>query len=152
MKYAANTGVSTEKSRAEIEKILGRYDASRFAYMNDAEQAMIAFEIKEKRIRFVLPLPEKDQFSRTPGGRRTRKADSQYKAWEQACRQRWRALALAIKAKLEWTETGIVTIEEEFLPYIVTGNGKTVAEILMPQLNQLYMTGKIPRLLPESVS
>lgn len=58
---------------------------------------------------------------------------------------------MAIKAKLEWVETGIVTIEEEFLPYIVTQNGRTVAELLMPQLNQIYEHGFMPRLLPENV-
>lgn len=147
MRYAAKTDVPTDKSRAEIERTLSRYGASRFAYMNEPERAMIAFEMQGKRIRFVLPLPNKDTFSNTPGGRRKRDEHSKFKAWEQACRQCWRALALAIKAKLEWTETGIVTIEEEFLPYIVTGNGKTVAEILMPQLNQLYESGRVPRQL-----
>lgn len=150
MRYAANTDVSTEKSRAEIERVLSRYGASRFAYMNEPERAMIAFEIQGKRIRFVLPLPDKQDFSRTPGGRRERDQHAQFKAWEQASRQRWRALALAIKAKLEWTETGIVTIEEEFLPYIVTSTGKTVAEILMPQLTQMYESGRVPKQLLES--
>ena len=37
--------------------------------------------------------------------------------WEQACRQRWRALALVIKAKLEAIDAEISTFEEEFLPF-----------------------------------
>ena len=150
MRYANKTFVSAEKSRAEIETILRRYGASCFAYMNDSKQAMVAFEISGKKIRFILPLPGKEQFSLSPKGRRRSNSIAQNNAWQQACRQRWRALALAIKAKLEWTETGIVTIEEEFLPYIVTNTGKTVAEILMPQINQLYEEGRVPLLLQEN--
>jgi len=150
MKYAAQTSVSVEKSRGEIERILTRYGATKFAFFNEECQACIAFEIKGKRIRFILPLdsPRAPDFRLGRYGK-TRPDAQRLKLWEQACRQRWRALALAIKAKLEWVETGIVTVEEEFLPYIVTANGKTVAEMIMPQLNQLYESGIMPRLLPE---
>jgi hypothetical protein len=153
MKYAAKTEVSVEKSRGEIEKTLTRYGATKFAYFMEKDKACIAFEVEERRIRFILPLPSRGEDSirldrwgyvasdKTIEGR-----------WQQASRQRWRALCLAIKAKLEWVETGIVTIEEEFLPYIVTQNGKTVAELLMPQLDKIYESGKMPKLLPESFS
>lgn len=154
MKYAAHTGVSVDKSRAEIESTLSRYGASKFAYMSEAERALIAFELAGKRIRFILPLPDKADpefvFKKHYNSTRKRTPEELHVVWEQACRQRWRALALAVKAKLEWIETGIVTVEEEFLPYIVTASGKTVAEMLVPQLNQLYESGRIPKLLLES--
>lgn len=153
MKYASQTEVSVEKSRAEIEKILTRYGATKFAYFTEEQKACIAFEMTGKRIRFMLPLPNKfaDEFKKDRWG--YLRADNQrLKLWEQACRQRWRALTLAIKAKLEWVETGIVSVEEEFLPYIVTASGKTVAEMLMPQLTALYESGVMPRLLSEHTS
>ena len=156
VKYAANTSVSVERSRAEIESILSKYGANKFAYFSEDTKACIAFEISGKRIRFLLPLPDKreDQFKyrKHYSSRKLNTPGQQHGAWEQACRQRWRALALAVKAKLEWVETGIVTVEEEFLPYIVTANGKTVAEMVMPQLEELYQRGFVPRLLPENVS
>jgi hypothetical protein len=52
----------------------------------------------------------------------TKVADGAYKAWKQAYHQRWRALALAIKA----VESGIATFEEEFLAHIALPNGSTV--------------------------
>jgi hypothetical protein len=55
-------------------------------------------------------------------------------AWEQACRSRWRALLLCIKAKLEACAVGITTFDSEFLAHIVTGDGRTVAERIVPQL------------------
>jgi hypothetical protein len=131
MKYAAQTSVSVEKSRAEIERTLVRYGATKYAFFSEQTRALIGFEIRLKSY----------------GSVRTNEA--RLKLWEQACRQRWRALALAIKAKLEWVETGIVTVEEEFLPYIVTASGKTVAEMILPDLQQIYSGGKLPRLLPE---
>lgn len=154
MRYAANTTVSVERSRAEIETVLTKYGATKFAYFSEDMKACIAFEIHEKRIRFLLPLPDKreDQFRfrKHYASRKLNTPEQQHNVWEQACRQRWRALALAIKAKLEWIETGIVTVEEEFLPYIVTANGKTVAEMVMPQLERLYQSGFVPKLLPEA--
>lgn len=113
--YAADTTVSTENSRAEIERTLRRYQADAFAYGWDGNKAMIQFDAQDRRIRFVLPLPERDDpsFTRTPGRGLTRNAEAAERAWEQGCRQRWRALALCIKAKLEAVESGISTFEEE---------------------------------------
>lgn len=59
MKYAAKTEVSVEKSRNEIERILPRYKATKFAYFTEEMKACIAFEVSNKRIRFVLPLPSR---------------------------------------------------------------------------------------------
>jgi hypothetical protein len=67
---------------------------------------------------------------------------------EVARRQRWRALALAIKAKLEAVESGIATFEEEFMAYIVLPDGQTVGEFLSPQIEAAYSSGRMPPLLP----
>lgn len=73
--------------------------------------------------------------------------DSLEKAYEQACRQRWRALNLAVKAKLEAVSSGIASFEEEFLAHIVLPNGKTVGNLLVPQLGRAYLENKMPPLL-----
>jgi len=60
--------------------------------------------------------------------------------WEQGCRQRWRALCLAIKAKLETVESGISHFEDEFLSQIVDAIAKkTVGELIRPELEQCYI-------------
>lgn len=146
-KYAANTNVSSELSRLEIEKTLLRYGAENFAYAMTAGKALIGFTMCDRQIKFVLPLPEKDEFKLTPTGRE-RTENSQYEAWEQACRQRWRALNLVIKAKLEAVECGISVFEDEFMANIVLPGGQTVGDFMKPQIEQAYISGEIPKMLP----
>lgn len=150
MQYAKDTSVSSEQSQAEIRKVVARYGATKFAYLEEDERAAIMFEIQNRRIKFLLPLPSKNDsvFWETPGRKLKRTPDSAFREWEQACRQRWRALALAIKAKLEAVESGIATFEEEFLAYVVMPDGLTVAEHVMPNIERAYLTGNMPPLLP----
>lgn len=151
MAYAADTIVSVEKSRAEIEGLLMRHGAGKFATAIEPDRAMIGFVIRDRTVRFVLPLPNPtdEQFQYTPKGRYVRKPKDQHQAWEQACRSKWRALCLCIKAKLEAVEAGITTFEEEFLAHIVLPNarGQTLGEALIPQMDNLYANGKAPKLL-----
>jgi hypothetical protein len=148
--YAKDTSVSSEASRAEIERTISRYGATQFAYGWAGERAMVQFVLHERQIRFVLPLPDQmdRQFALTPerGIRRTPKA--QKAAWEQAVRQRWRALHLVVKAKLEAVESGVVTFEQEFGMFVVLPNGQTVGEQVIPAIEQAYLTGSFtPSLL-----
>jgi hypothetical protein len=153
-KYASNTAVSVEKSRAEIETILSRYGASTFAYMQNSTQAVIMFEASGRRIKFVLPLPDRNAKEFTHGRRgnsvilHLRSPEAAHSAWEQACRQKWRALALAIKAKLEAVDSKIATFEEEFLAYVVLPDGQTVGQYVRPQLQESYEKNTMPLLLP----
>ena len=149
-KFAANTDVPSDRSRAEIEKILQRYGAGKFMYGWDQNSAVIAFEMNERRIQFQLPLPDREsnEIKRTPSGNlRTSKTQIDA-AYEQAVRQRWRALALVIKAKMEAVEVGITMFEDEFLAHIVLPDGQTVGRWMAPQVAHAYQTGKMPPLLP----
>lgn len=148
-RYAADTSVSSEASRAEIERTLVRYNADQFMYGWDRTQAVIQFRMENRHIRFLLPMPDRDddQFKLTPAKRYERSPEDQMKAWEQACRQRWRALALVVKAKLEAVESGITSFEDEFASFIVLPNGTTVGDWLHPQIAQAYDTGTMPNML-----
>lgn len=150
-RYAANTEVSTEKSRGEIERTLSRYGASAFMYGWDADQAVIQFKADDRLVRFLLPLPDRNDpaFTRTPAGRYTRSPEDAEKAWEQACRVQWRALALVIKAKLEAVEAGITEFEDEFLAQIVLPSGETAGSWMRPQITEAYETGRMPSALPQ---
>lgn len=145
--YARNTSVSSELSRLEIEKILIRYGADNFAYATTDGKAMIGFTMFSRQVKFLLPLPSKDDFKYTPTGR-SRTENSQYEAWEQACRQRWRALKLVIQAKLEAVECGISVFEDEFMSNIVLPDGQTVGDFMRPQIERAYISGEVPDILP----
>lgn len=148
-KFAENTSVSVEKSRAEIESLIVRYGATSTAFMNAPGRALIMFEAKGRRIVFELPLLDiADKRFQRDGRGSLRTADKRHEAWEQACRQRWRALALVIKAKLEAVESGITSFEDEFLAHIMMPDGKTVASHVKPTIAAAYETGSMMPLLP----
>lgn len=148
-RFAENTSVSVEKSRAEIESLIVRYGATSTAFMNAPGRALIMFEANGRRIMFELPLPDREERRFQRDGRGSvRTADKKLEAWEQACRQRWRALALVIKAKLEAVESGITSFEDEFLAHVVMPDGKTVATHIKPRIAEAYEDGSMVPLLP----
>lgn len=145
--YATDTKVSVEKSRAELERVLQRYGADAFSYGHDPQRAVVMFAAHDRHVRFVLPLPPLSEYSFTPTGLRRSQASAQ-DAREKAMRQRWRALVLVVKAKLEAVESGITSFEEEFLAHVVLPSGETVGEWAAPQLEEVYATGEMPAILP----
>lgn len=148
-RFAAHTDVSVEKSRAEIENLITRYGATSTAFMTSPGRSMIMFEAQNRRIVFELPLPEitDDKFARD-GRHHKRTPDKRHEVWEQACRQKWRALALVIKAKLEAVESGITTFEDEFLAHILMPDGMTVGKHIKPNIAAAYAGGTMTPLLP----
>jgi len=59
----------------------------------------------------------------------------------------WRALALVVKAKLGAVESHIATFEQEFLPYTVLPNGRSVGEEVLPLAEQAYSVGSVEPLV-----
>lgn len=143
-RYAANTSVDSSSSRAEIERTLVRYGAEAFSYGWDKGQAAIQFVKADRTIRFVLPMPDREskEFTHTPTRGTKRTASAANDEYEKAVRQRWRALALMVKAKLEGVEAGIVTFEEEFMPHVVLPGGKTVYETIQEDVTRALSTGQ----------
>lgn len=148
--YAANTQVPVDRSRSEIERILRVQGATAFTYGWDAEQAVVMFEIANRRVLFRLPMPDRNdrRFTHTAVTRERRTAEVAEREYEQAIRARWRALLLIIKAKLEAVAAGVVTMETEFMPHVVLPDGSTVAEHVGPKLAEAYASGEMPALLP----
>lgn len=149
MKYAEKTSVPVDRSKSEIEKTLTAYGATGFMYGTTPNQAVIMFRASSRLVKFVLPLPDSSdpQFLRTERGR-ARRSSKVPEAFDQEVRRRWRALSLAIKAKLEAVSTGITQFDEEFLAHIVLPGGRTVAEEAIPRISQAYASGKDVPLLP----
>lgn len=86
---------------------------------------MLQFRIAGVLIRFEMEVPASDQ----------------------AARQRWRALLLCLKAKLEAVECGITTFEEEFMAHIVMPDGSTFGKWAGPQLQDMRERGEMPKSL-----
>ena len=117
MTYAKHTSVPVNQTKGEIEAVLGKYGADKFGMTIEPGRAVVMFEAHSRTVRFVLPLPE-----------------GQADKIAQQHRQRWRALLLCIKAKLESVESKIETFDEAFLAHVMTAAGKSVYEHVLPEL------------------
>lgn len=150
-RYARQTEVSPAKSKAEIEDTVTRYGATAFASGWLSDRAVISFEMRGRRVKFVLPMPDprdKAFTQYTSNGKLLARTENQAaEMHQQAVRQRWRALALVVKAKLEAVETGISVFEDEFMANIVLPSGETVGEVMRPQIAIAYRDGAMPPLL-----
>ena len=135
MPYAYRTEVPVAKTRAEIERILEQAKARQYGTAVDYEQltARVQFRLQDRIVRFTVGLPDRRKLGETRFAR--------------AERQRWRALLLVLKAKLESITSGIETFDQAFLAQIVMPNDATVAEILAPQIASAYSSGRMPRAL-----
>jgi len=151
MAYADKTTVSSSQSRAEIERTLERYGAGRFIYGWDEDTAIVGFSMADRQIKFSLPMPDRNdrEFTHTPSRGVKRTPAQQEKEYEQAVKQKWRALLLVIKAKLEAVESGITVFDDEFMAHIVMPDGKVLGDVMKPQIKSAYATGKMPPLLPK---
>lgn len=127
-KYAEGTKVPADQSRAEVERILKRYGATHFGYASAPAEVVLAFESNGRRVRFKVPMPDALKEARRH-------------------RQRWRAVVLAIKSKLETVESGIEQFDEAFMAQIVLPDGRTMGEVALPQIAHTYQHGKMPPLL-----
>ena len=136
-KFAEGTEVPAGRSKAEIERILTRFGADQFGYGWRGDSAMVVFRAQGRHIRFVLPMPTKEDL------RGSRSADAQ----EREERRRWRALTLCIKAKLESVESRIETFDDAFMPHIVMPNGDTFGHWAKPQIHKAIESGQMPQSL-----
>jgi hypothetical protein len=140
----------------EIERTLSNYGASQFVSGWDEKkgQAVVQFQMRDRRIRFIVELPKSEELRTFERKTRTRlkvveRTDSQVsKEREQELRRRWRALLLVVKAKLEAVDSNISSFDEEFMAHIVTESGRTIGEMIIPQLDKVAASGHLPPLLP----
>ena len=134
--YAAKTRTSVADSKAEIERVLSRFDCINALFSNvESENAVaVGFRRLGQPYMFVLKLPERGE-----------KSD---RAFEQECRIKWRELVLLIKAKLVAAIGNITTFEREFLPYAMLPSRQSVGEWAEVQLAEMIQAGEMPELLP----
>lgn len=145
-RYASQTSVGADRSRSEIERMLGRHGATSFLFYSEASHAIVGFRMRDRNIKFTIPLPDPADHRRSAQGR-DRSKETIRRIVDQETRQRWRALLLIIRAKLEAIEAGVVSFESEFAAQTVLPNGQTVAEWIEPQISAAYLRGEMPRAL-----
>lgn len=140
MSYAKGTTVEVARSRAEIDSLLVRNGATSVGILNDTEKSLaaVAFVIKGARFRLEIPLPTNADVARLPKPQGwTWKAPAFRETWcanmlAQLHRERWRAVLLLIKSKLEIVRIGLSSVEREFMADLVLPGGQR-AEVFMAE-------------------
>ncbi len=145
--YAADTTITVEKTRLELENLLDKYGASDFysGWTDNNTKAGIKFVVNGLQIKLSIPMPNREEF--IYNGRGVKRTQVQAKSeYDKAIRARWRLILQVIKFKLEAIRTGIVMFEDEFLAYTVTNQGddQTVSDWINPHKGALGIVGKAP--------
>lgn len=123
-RYAEGTAVDVEKSRAEMIGTLGRYAVRKFGWDQDpVEGDALFFELGGKAYRMMVRKPKAADFEYNP---RIPTATLVEREW----RRRWRAVAMLLKMKLEFADSGDSTIENELMAYMVLQDGSTLGEAI----------------------
>lgn len=157
-RYAANTQVSVEKSKYELDRLLSKHGASQRAIGHDehAGRAVVAFRLHGKPVRLEMSIPtlascrpaRRDEEPRGWRGWTSQRRDHWVRrSCEQSQRQRWRALLLITKAKLEAIADGFSTVEHEFLADLVLPSGRRVEDEITSPL-AVALEGQDVALLP----
>jgi hypothetical protein len=128
----------------DLRTVTKRYGVTEFGVFDSEASAGVAFTFKGFRIKIALPLPSPDEFRRNSTGAMMGAVQAK-EVYQRVIRQRWRALVLVVTAKLEAVESGIETVEQAFMPYLVMSNGQTMGEMVMPQIagGQLKLLGGV---------
>ena len=116
MTYARDTKVPVERTKIDIEKLVMKYGAKGFQSGWHGNQAHISFLARDRHIRISVLVPDGAQLAR----------------------QKWRALLLVLKARLESVDAKIATFEEAFATDIVMPSGKTVWEEIREPIKLAY--------------
>ena len=134
--FAAETKVPVERTKVELDQLLQKHGATQRMMGTDDGRGVgiVGFTLSGRQVRLKIPLPDRQKFRST-------------QQFEQATRSRWRAALLVTKAKLEYIEMNMSTVDKEFLAQITLPDGASVIEFLQDGLDQAYLNGHMPPLL-----
>lgn len=154
-RFAQDTEVPIARSRAEIEKLLRNWKCDGIRWTDLYSRGLVFLEFMWNRsedesylARFHIQLPTDDQLSTHAIDQRSGRVslNKLERLKEGRGRMEHRILALWLKAALNAVEAGIVNAETLFLPWLVGGDGQTVADVAIPKLQKL-LGGSATRLL-----
>ena len=131
MSYAQGTTVTVQASQMEIARTLARYGVESYSFGATPGWALVEFEARHLPVRLRVPLPGKPAKEKGTNPK-TGRTVNLWTAWEQDVKEAWRALLLFIKAALESVDRGIVSVEQAFMAFLVTGNGQTLGDMALP--------------------
>jgi hypothetical protein len=134
MAYEA-TEVPVARSQQKLRELLLRNGATGIAIVSQPPQEGFQAMVKIDQATYTIRISA------------ICKSTSSQSAIEQEERRVWRVLFHHLKGIFEASQSGVMEFKEMVMPYIVTKDGRTIAEILIPQLDKAIETNP-GRMLP----
>lgn len=125
-RFAEDTSVPADRTQGEIKKRLREHGADQIVVFESADKTAVAFTVRGSMYRITVPI------------------DPKAKNAAQEERRAWRLLNLLMKAKMEAVREGATTIEREFLADRLLYDGRTVSEVIGPELQIAEREGRMP--------
>lgn len=130
--FMETTKVSSERTVAEIQKIMSRYGASKILLEyagGEVEAVSFIYKVGGLELPFRLPCRWPAMFEVLKKRRRGYLYDNDRRELEaKAKRVAWRQILRWVEAQMALVETRMVKMEEVFLPYIQANATQTVYE------------------------
>jgi hypothetical protein len=141
--------VPPEQSRNEIHRTVMKYGASAYGFLTDPDRGveMVQFRIKDREIRFYVRLPREDEPD-IKGQIRIAVKRTKGDILDAFLRERWRALALYVKAVCVAIDSEAITVDDAFMSAVVMPDNRTMGEHTTEVLDRYLLEGRLPPLLP----
>lgn len=137
-----NTAVSVARSQQMLRELLLRHQGGSVAFISDPPKegfhALVPIEGKTYSVRIMAVMRKIEP--RTIKGRYYRgrwiAPRTSQEEQEREAQRIWRVLYYHIKGIFEAADSGVMEFREMMLPYIVTKDGSTIGEHILPKLDQ----------------
>lgn len=144
-KYAERTQVAISRTREEIARLLTQWGCSGLQWTDDFKlgRAMLQFTWEHEGAsylaRFVIMVPSEEELRTQAKHATTGKfLPARFAQLQRdSGRREHRVLFNWIKAALNAVSEGIIEAERIFLPFLVGKDGRTVADVALPNMKKL---------------
>jgi undecaprenyl pyrophosphate phosphatase UppP len=127
-KYAERTKVPISTSKSELEKICNQHGATNFSIMQGDTITAIIFKYLGRLYRIDINFKGDD---------------------EKEQQRKWRVIVITLKVMFESITNNVIEGQLLFQPWTVLPGNTVLHSRISPQIEQAYLTGKMPTLLPE---
>lgn len=153
MAYAEGTTVSAERSQEEVKSILRKHGASHIMVGEAPDLTAIQFRLDGLMYRFDVQRPTAPELRAAFIGARSGDWRAEQSArrvdWNGRVaaewRRRWRARVLWLKSLIEFAED--VPLHQSMMANLVLPDGRQMAHWAAPQVEAMYATGEMPKML-----
>lgn len=129
-----DTDVPISRSQEQIRQMVYAHKGTGVMFISqppkEGFEALVTLKDKPYHIRITANCREKNSQGFRFNG----------KGLEQEQRRVWRVLYWHMKALFQAVDSEVLTIEELILPYIVTHDGRTIAEHVLPRLQEAVVS------------